>query len=123
MIQHDLKKIGSTVSKYSANFNRFPILSLEFGGKSQTIGGVWTPGTLVFWMYDHVLLLVLGQKLPFFEVVNRPGNPLYFLCQVQELMVTALSITYSPSDGLTLVGLMQEKSTDFLGHLQGANAI
>ena len=37
MIEHDWEKIGSVVSKYSANF------SLEFGGKSQKICGGWTP--------------------------------------------------------------------------------
>ena len=47
MIEHDLEKIGSAVSEYSANLM---VLSIKFGRKFQ-MGRVWTQETLAFWMY------------------------------------------------------------------------
>ena len=48
MFEHDLEKIGNALSKHQ----EFWVLSQKFGGKNPKIGGVLTPETPAFWMYE-----------------------------------------------------------------------
>ena len=56
--KHDWEKTGSAVIKHSANLIANMSLHLKFGRGFLKVGTVWTPGALIFRIYDCNIMMV-----------------------------------------------------------------
>ena len=67
MFEHDLEKIGSAVSKHSANLKGSGFSTKNLAENPKQIDGVLTPGTPGFWMYVSLLLSSSHHQQPLWE--------------------------------------------------------